>query len=226
MPNHITTQIRCNPAVAEALIHRRTQADIDRLKAENEAERESLKANAAERGITDPWLPEFRMPSEWWVDFNQVIPQPENIEKGGCSGQHEPGVVCWYEWNIANWGTKWGGYDAEISGSEGDQAVLRFDTAWAHPDPVIIALSKKFPEETLDVMYADEDLGFNLGAYTMKNGETTEVAAIEFGSDKAVDLASQIKYGKPYAEVKKEWGLDDDEDDEPAAIESSPTNNA
>ena len=42
--------------------------------------------------------------------FDLIVPQPENIETGGCSGEHEPGVICWYRWNVDNWGTKWGAY--------------------------------------------------------------------------------------------------------------------
>ena len=30
------------------------------------------------------------------LDFNKVIPQSENIERGGCSRTHAENEVCWY----------------------------------------------------------------------------------------------------------------------------------
>ncbi|MFC9755163.1 hypothetical protein [Streptomyces sp. NPDC056921] len=78
-----------------------------------------------------------------FVDFAMLVPQPENIETEGCSGQHDEGVVCWYHWNIDNWGTKWNGYELSIEQADDDSAQLRFNTAWSHPFPIVKALSRK-----------------------------------------------------------------------------------
>jgi hypothetical protein len=153
------------------------------------------------------------------ADFATVIPQPEGIETGGCSGQHAPGVTCWYEWNTSNWGTKWNAYDidevTELSTS------VQFDTAWSHPFPVIAALSKKFPEEVITVTFADEDLGGNYGHYTVLNGEAQQdpkdaIEHLGHYTDEARDFATQVKYGKSYAELRAEWDDEDEEDDEEA----------
>lgn len=45
-----------------------------------------------------------------------------------------------------------------------------FDTAWRHPFPLIDKLSKMYPEEVIEVTFADEDIGYNLGQYTIRNG--------------------------------------------------------
>jgi hypothetical protein len=89
------------------------------------------------------------------LNFGLVIPEPANIERGGCNGQHDEGVVCWYEWNLANWGTKWGAYshdgfdqrwlkgygpDAEVFG----RVDFRFDTAWNAPVPVFEAIEQRW----------------------------------------------------------------------------------
>lgn len=116
------------------------------------------------------------------VDFNLVLPQPENIETGACSCEHDEGVVCWYEWNVSNWGTKWNGYRTsvlevgtplEIATQDPERAViLAFRTAWSHPESVILALSAKLPEGvSLGVDYADEDLGANYGSYLVGGGK-------------------------------------------------------
>lgn len=69
-------------------------------------------------------------------DFNGIIPQPEGIETDGCSGKHEPGVICWYEWNVENWGTKWGAYDFELKGTKDNELHIEFNTAWRPPTPI------------------------------------------------------------------------------------------
>jgi len=80
------------------------------------------------------------------------------------------GVISWYDWAIKYWGTKWNAYQTII---ESDCRVT-FDTAWSTPEPVIYALSKKFPKNKFTLRYADEDIGSNCGRYSYKNGECLE----------------------------------------------------
>ena len=100
------------------------------------------------------------------IDFEKIIPQPENIERGGCSGTHEDGVVCWYHWNVNNWGTKWNAYhgnEPEVRATEGDFGepegtlvmLLRFDTAWSAPTPIFQAIEEKWDVE-VHVLTEDE----------------------------------------------------------------------
>jgi hypothetical protein len=93
-------------------------------------------------------------------DFNAVIPSPEN-------------VTDWYTWNIEHWGTKW-----NAQPSSGDTIVAEriptgaevwFDTAWSPPMPVLLELSKKFPELEFQLYYFQEGMGQGLARF--KNGE-------------------------------------------------------
>ena len=78
------------------------------------------------------------------------------------------GVTDWYKWAYENWGTKW---DIEDSFSCNGNIMI-FDTAWATPIPVFEVLSKEFPEELIEVEYADEDIyGGNVGILHFLNGE-------------------------------------------------------
>lgn len=106
-----------------------------------------------------------------FLDFNKIIPQPEGIEQGGCRGEHEPGVICWYEWNIEHWGTKWDAYDFDEYAKYDKE--FSFQTAWTTPIPIIEALSRMFPDVEFNVRYADEDIGSNLGQFLMKDGKKT-----------------------------------------------------
>ena len=88
------------------------------------------------------------------LDFNKVTPQPENIERGGCSGTHAEGEVCWFTWRIENWGTKWAAYShtepvyALFEAMAGDQYLARLDftfqTAWDAPTPVFEAIESRW----------------------------------------------------------------------------------
>lgn len=94
----------------------------------------------------DPELP--------YIDFNAIIPPPEDMFTGNLSIEDrqycaEAGIPNWYDWQIQNWGTKWNAYSQEILENSHDCLKLQFDTAWAPPEPVIARLrsllEEKFP---------------------------------------------------------------------------------
>lgn len=210
MPNHIQNQITAPAEVIDAITRGYTPEEIQSYKDEIEELRERdltdwFTAERKESALKAQEAEAVKMLTAKITDFNMVIPQPVNIETGGCSGKHEPGIICWRDWSIKNWGTKWNGYQPEIEHNEDGTAQLRFETAWSHPVPVIEALSTMFPEAEIQVSYADEDLGYNLGKYEILNGARTELLEIEEGSNGANDFAAQLKYGKTYAELQKEW---------------------
>lgn len=89
-----------------------------------------------------------------WDQFIQVL---QNVRK------HQQ--LSWYEWNCANWGTKWNAY-----GHSKDGNTIQFDTAWAHPEPVMKKLSSMYPSLKFQVIYADEDSGSNTGRVVYENG--------------------------------------------------------
>lgn len=213
MPNHITTKIAAPAEVIEAITRGHAPEEIQTYKDETEGIRnreltEWFTAERKERALKSRGERAEEMLTEKITDFNMVIPQPANIETGDCSGLHEPGIICWRGWSIENWGTKRNAYDTKTGALEDGTGTLRFDTAWSHPFPVIEALSIKFPNHALDVEYADEDLGYNLGKYTITNGSRSEHADLHEGSDEALEFAAQLKYGKTYVELQKEWGED------------------
>lgn len=67
--------------------------------------------------------------------------------------KESPNYEClpdWYDWNIENWGTKWGAYNTTIESN-----ILFFNTAWNMPSyEVVIKLFEKLkamlPKETFD----------------------------------------------------------------------------
>ena len=77
-------------------------------------------------------------------DFNTLVPEPpellestkDKVTLEELRAKH--GHDNWYDWRIANWGTKWNAYGCELDDSQIKQGMLdyRFDTAWAPPHGV------------------------------------------------------------------------------------------
>lgn len=125
-----------------------------------------------------------------FFDFNTIILMPSNIFQGDL-GQKERelyGSDNWYDWSSENWGTKW---NASDSSRESD-IVLTFNTAWAHPFPIINKISRMYPDNEFLIAYADEDMGYNLDVYTVKNGEPIKESSVAEGTSLAQILASLI----------------------------------
>lgn len=201
MPNHATTQITGPTAILDALTRTHTEAE----RAAFDASEDERKERLAELGRGREFIREHLDMTERIVDFGMVIPEPDNIEQGACGGQHEPGVICWYEWNIDHWGTKWNGYSLHTTDHGDGTAEIRFETAWSHPFPVLEALSRALPDAELSVSYADEDLGSNLGWYVIRGGEIDGGVTEPDSLDEARDFAANLKYDVSYAELIAEW---------------------
>ena len=66
------------------------------------------------------------------------------------------------------WGTKWNACEPTAEPEEGR---CQFDTAWSCPKGVLAKVSERFPDDTITVTYADEDIGSNCGTFTLKAGK-------------------------------------------------------
>lgn len=112
----------------------------------------------------------FMMPAErsgWipaevqrWGDFiewqNKKDPRVEKWARRLLLCAAETGYTGWYEWNCANWGTKWGAYEFALRERSDGRALIAFDTAWSPPRPILEKLSSLWPSLVLDVEAVDE----------------------------------------------------------------------
>ena len=124
------------------------------------------------------------------------------------------GHADWYNWRLENWDTKWNAYEqVQI-----DENVIEFQTAWSTPFSLLVNLSLMFPEVTFEVIFADEDFGYNVGEYTLLGGEEIQGNIPDGGSEEAYLMAMDIQYGTPedYFDCNQEIFTDDyiEEDDE------------
>lgn len=98
------------------------------------------------------------------MTFSALIPEP-----GG-----DDWDTLWYEWRIANWGTKWdlGEADAFIRYDRADggyRLMAEFNTAWAPPIPWVATLAEKFPEAEIEISFDEPGMDFS-GTFSYSAG--------------------------------------------------------
>ena len=94
----------------------------------------------------------------------------------------------WYDWQTINWGTKWNASEAVDNGEE-----IHFLTVWSTPVTLIKHLSEKYPDAEFNVRYADEDFGYNVGEYGMRDGMVIHDNIPDGGTEEAYFLAGEIQ---------------------------------
>lgn len=162
MPNHVTNQIKLYGETSE----------VQRLM-------EAVKND--EYGIGT-------------IDFEKIIPMPDNIYRGSIGPAEEKlyGQNNWYDWSLANWGTKWDAYGYyEDEDYSHNRDSLRFLTAWSAPHPVLEKLSEMFPGVKFEHEWADEDIGANCGRRVYYDGERIEEYYPDYGKE-SVEFAARV----------------------------------
>jgi hypothetical protein len=120
-------------------------------------------------------------------DFQKIYPYPAELDitagREGADDSPEQialvakekanlkkyGYANWYDWCVANWGTKWnaGGADREEMMVDYDEdvddtgiAIFTFDSAWAPPIGVFLKLKEIHPDLFIEGRYSEPGVGF------------------------------------------------------------------
>jgi len=112
------------------------------------------------------------------------------------------GAPNWYDWSIANWGTKWDAYNQSVI----DDNTIEFLTAWSGIPELLCELSEKFPDVAMIYSYADEEWGCNVGEYQFEGGEITYRNVPNAQSEEACRIAEEL--------LGEAFSLDDEDKDE------------
>jgi len=105
----------------------------------------------------------------------------------------ETGYRDWYQWSIANWGTKWGSYDYEFRAREPGRFVFKFATAWSPPRPILAKLAEMWPELRIETKSIDEGGGAwaGSGGVVEETEETRELHMAVYGNTDRIDQAEE-----------------------------------
>ena len=99
----------------------------------------------------------------------------------------------WYNWNVANWGTKWNcgevWHDRTTEQiTEAGRTSYNFDTAWSPASPVIEALAEQFPTLTITHRYCEGGMGY-AGEVVYERGSFVSQDEYSSGNDSFPDEA-------------------------------------
>jgi hypothetical protein len=107
------------------------------------------------------------------LQFSTSIPTPAELLEGDG----------WYQWRIANWGTKWELSESETeafpqleqdaSSEDSVYSSCYFPTAWAPPIAWATKVSELFPKVTLSLWYDEPGMSF-AGLYQITDGIVSE----------------------------------------------------
>lgn len=98
----------------------------------------------------------------------------EELEKQYARNVEKYGYKDWYEWQYAEWGTKWGDCDTTLTSSDdADELMFMFDSAWGPPTEGFRKVSIMFPDLTFVLAYEEQGMGF-VGAHGFKAGKVVE----------------------------------------------------
>ncbi|ENT6821705.1 hypothetical protein ACFF1C_002132 [Enterobacter roggenkampii] len=213
MPNHVTNRLTitgdekslCELFNACFCKQKRAVPDFWREKANDVEADEKSRKEWSER-IADL---EAQDPFDVF-DFNRIIPAPAFIFTGdtltGGSREESTGRN-WYEFNSKRWGTKWNAYDMSIVEHTDSKLVIKFDTAWSIPDPIINELVTWFPELMFFHEFYDEG-GWFFGDRTYQAGALAVDRYINGDERK-----NHLELEKRLCIELKGWDPDSDEED-------------
>lgn len=166
--------------------------DFNRIIPQPESIANSICSSEVDKGLRH-WL-KYNEGDDLWYKISEMVSYVGNkaetyskeevlLGQKAVNNIRRYGYKDWYDWNRANWGTKWNAITTDV---EGDTII--FQTAWSHPELVIKKLSEMFPDATFDLDYADEDIGSNCGSLEYINGELQ----IEHYPDDATAFAERL----------------------------------
>ncbi len=145
-----------------------------------------------------------------WIHEHQYKEEEDVFEQARRSIRafEETGFADWYEWSIANWGTKWNASDFQVIKDEPGRYEFDFDTAWSPPEPIYAKLAEMFPGLCFEISGDEPGMGFDYeatgrnGEFSIKYDDINREGTIYSNPDETTDL---LKDAKSYGYVPERW---------------------
>lgn len=212
MPNWITNKIEAPKHVIEAMLNPEGRIDFSTMApfpGPNDWDSIDLAAEEAAEivcGIpvdSHPLIAALQTGNRSRFDIKNLSDESFKQFVGMVENYRACGYLHSMDFNRKVWGTKWNACEPQHDAEAG---VAQFDTAWSCPEPVLTILSKRFPDEEIKVIYADEDIGSNCGTFTLKGGE---VRASDIAPSWRDMTEEQRSRWKAFAYEVKGWSQED-----------------
>ena len=122
--------------------------------------------------------------------ISAFYPTPKELEDVTAPAKtHEPkkaeenikkyGYADWYDWRVANWGTKWDVCELYLLSRKEGEATFRFDTAWAPPGRAFEKIASMYPELRFELEFEEPGMGF-FGRIVYEDGEVVAIDEYEW----------------------------------------------
>lgn len=177
MPNWVTNRISAPKHVIQAMLNKEGRIDFSTMcpfpGPRNEWDAISCAAEEAAEIVcgkpldTHPLISSLQASNRARFDIKNLTDSDFSQFVGMLENYRACGYLHSMEFARKVWGTKWNACEPT---AEPDEGKASFETAWACPEGVLIELSKRFPEDSIDVVFADEDIGSNCGTFILKAG--------------------------------------------------------
>jgi hypothetical protein len=157
--------------------------------------------NGLKNGLMNEFIPIPTELAETTAQFGANVQEKLNIEKYG--------FASWYDFSIANWGTKWDVDNVQFSE---DNGVIHasYDTAWSPPMEFYDHLVNE--GFSVKVMYYEPGMCF-CGVYQDGNDDTYDLSNMD--SDEVMDtIPTELDEAFAISEQMADYEAENQEDDE------------
>jgi hypothetical protein len=118
--------------------------------------------------------------------LRQKDPRYEEEGRQRASNFEKYGYGSWYDWSLANWGTKWDVTCTEMdyldNGDNTSSVTYHFESAWSPPETAIDKMSQAAPDLTFRLHYQEEGVGFR-GFKAWVGGNVTEEGSEDYAEE-------------------------------------------
>ena len=214
MPNWVTNKVKAPQEVIQAMVNEEGRIDFRKiLKFEGEfpwngvfGDAETAAEAVLRLPLSDhPLVSGMQRESRRLVDLSKLSDESFEQFVQMLRNHRKTGFMHSMDFARSAWGTKWNACETSIDGPN----EARFETAWSFPEPIFLKLSQMFPEATIELAYADEDIGSNCGTVTFKGG--TAVSREESAGWNNMSEADQQKW-QSFAYEVNGWKPEPEED--------------
>lgn len=138
-------------------------------------------------GTTAP-TPESPEPHPNWIKwladgeitqerYDEMCAGQKDRYENGQAAKAATGFSDWWEWQIKNWGTKWGDSSTRLV-LHNDEITGTFVSPWGPPVEGLVAISNLYPTLSFRVMWREE--GGSYGHFMLAHGVLSETAEFDW----------------------------------------------